>query len=69
VHSLQLSIDAGAILGAFEDGRLVGSARYHPMRQWWHGRSMPMAGVAGVKVAPEARGCGIGSAMMAMLLD
>jgi predicted acetyltransferase len=69
VHSLQLSIDAGVIIGAFDGGRLVGSARYHPMRQWWHGRSMPMAGVAGVKVAPEARGCGIGSAMMAMLLD
>jgi hypothetical protein len=39
------------------------------MRQWWHGRSMPMAGVAGVKVAPEERGRGVGTAMMALLLE
>jgi Acetyltransferase (GNAT) domain/Sterol carrier protein domain len=39
------------------------------MRQWWHGRSMPMAGVAGVKVAPEERGRGIGTAMMAAVLE
>jgi len=38
------------------------------MRQWWHGRSMPMAGVAGVKVGPEHRGRGVGTAMMAALL-
>jgi predicted acetyltransferase len=38
------------------------------MHQWWHGRSMPMAGVAGVKVAPEERGRGLGTAMMARLL-
>ncbi len=67
--SIQASIDAGVIIGAFDGGRLVGSARYHPMRQWWHGRSMPMAGVAGVKVAPEERGRGVASAMMATLLD
>jgi predicted acetyltransferase len=62
------TIDRGESLGAFDGGRLVGSARYHPMRQWWHGRSMPMAGVAGVKVAPEERGRGIGTAMMSRLL-
>jgi predicted acetyltransferase len=65
---VQHSIDQEALLGAFDDGRLVGSARYHLMRQWWHGRSMPMAGVAGVKVAPEQRGRGVGTAMMARLL-
>ena len=59
---------AGATFGAFDGGRLVGSARYHVMRQWWHGRSMPMAGVAGVKVAPEARGLGIGTAIMTRML-
>jgi predicted acetyltransferase len=69
VVSVQGSIDAGAIIGAFDGSRLVGSARYHVMRQWWHGRSMPMAGVAGVKVAPEERGRGIGTAMMASLLE
>ncbi len=66
---LQASIGQRALFGAFDGGRLVGSARYHVMRQWWHGRSMPMAGVAGVKVAPEDRGRGVGTAMMAALLD
>jgi predicted acetyltransferase len=69
VTSLQGSIDAGAIIGAFDGGRLVGSARYHLMQQWWHGRSMPMAGVAGVKVAPEDRGRGAGRALMAVVLE
>ena len=41
-------------------GQLVASARYHDMRQWWHGRSLPMAGVAAVMVAPEHRGHGLG---------
>jgi predicted acetyltransferase len=67
--SAQGSIEAGAIIGAFDGGRLVGSARYHLMRQWWHGRSMAMAGVAGVKVAPEERGRGVGKAMMAVVLE
>jgi predicted acetyltransferase len=68
VASLQGSVDAGAMFGAFDGGRLIGSARYYLMRQWWHGRSLPMAGVAGVKVAPEERGRGVGSAMMTALL-
>lgn len=67
--SLRRSIEDGAILGAFDGGQLLGTARYHPMRQWWHGRSVPMAGVTGVQVAPEARGRGVGTAMMTALLD
>ena len=66
---LQACMDAGQMIGVFDGGRLVASARYHNMRQWWHGRSMPMAGVAGVKVAPEERGRGVGSMMMARLLE
>jgi len=66
---LQVSIDQGALIGAFDGRRLIGSARYHLMRQWWHGRSMPMAGVAGVKVAPEERGRGVATAMMAAVLE
>jgi hypothetical protein len=38
------------------------------MRQYWHGRAVPMAGVGGVKVAPEARGRGVGRALMTGLL-
>ena len=66
--SVELSIKAGELFGAFDGARLVGSARYHPMRQWWRGRSVPMAGVAGVKVAPEERGRGVGRALMMSLI-
>ncbi len=57
----------GRCLGAFDGGRLIGTALYHDMRQWWYGRPVPMAGVAGVKVAPEYRGQGVGRAMMTAL--
>jgi predicted acetyltransferase len=60
---------AGRQLGAFDDGRLVASAEYHDMRQWWRGRPVPMAGVGGVKVAPEERGRGVGRALMTGLLE
>ena len=30
-----------------------------PYEQWWGGRPVPMAGIAGVAVAPEARGQGL----------
>ncbi len=66
--SIEASVTAGQIFGAFDGGRLVASARYFPMQQWWHGQVMPMVGVAGVKVAPEERGRGVGKALMAELL-
>ena len=66
--SSRYSAAAGRHLGAFAGGRLVGSARFHDMTQWWQGRAVPMAGVAGVKVAPEARGAGTGRALMTALL-
>jgi len=59
---------AGRLLGAFDGPRLVASACYEDMRQWWHGRALPMAGVTGVKVAPEERGRGTGRALTARLL-
>ncbi|MGO9502271.1 MAG: enhanced intracellular survival protein Eis [Streptosporangiaceae bacterium] len=69
VSSLAGSVAAGRILGAFAGAELIGTARFHDMRQWWHGRPMPMAGVAGVKVAPEYRGQGVGKALMIALLE
>jgi predicted acetyltransferase len=60
-------VAAGRCLGALDGGRLVGTALYHDMRQWWHGRAVPMAGVAGVTVAPEYRGQGVGRALMTAL--
>ena len=67
-HVAALRIEQGAFLGAFMSGRPAGSAVFHDMRQWWHGRPVPMAGVAGVKVAPEYRGRGIGRRLMTELL-
>jgi predicted acetyltransferase len=57
----------GRCLGAFDGDRLAGTALYHDLRQWWYGRAVPMAGVAGVKVAPEYRGQGAGRALMTAL--
>ncbi|HEX7994789.1 MAG TPA: GNAT family N-acetyltransferase, partial [Streptosporangiaceae bacterium] len=61
-------VRTGRQFGVWDDGRLLGAARYYDMRQYWHGRAVPMAGVGGVKVAPEARGRGVGRALMSALL-
>jgi predicted acetyltransferase len=68
IASLRPAIRDGRVLGVSDGPALVGSANFHDMRQWWNGRSLPMAGVAGVKVAPEQRGRGIGRAMMTELI-
>jgi predicted acetyltransferase len=67
--SVRASTAAGRLLAAFDGPAMVASARYFDMRQWWHGRSLPMAGVAGVKAAPEAQGRGVGRALMTGLLE
>jgi Acetyltransferase (GNAT) domain len=33
----------GRCLGAFEGDRMVGTAMFYDMRQWWRGRAVPMA--------------------------
>jgi predicted acetyltransferase len=65
----RLTVAAGRYLGAFDGAALVGSARYLDLRQWWHGRPLPMAGVAGVKVAPHEQGRGLGRLLMTALLE
>jgi GNAT superfamily N-acetyltransferase len=62
-------IAAGQMLGAYDGGRLTGTARCLDLRQWWGGRAMPMAGVSGVKVAPEARGRGVAKALLTELMS
>lgn len=49
---------------ARRDDRLVGGLAVISMGQWWGGRSVPMAGIAAVGVAPEARGTGVAAEMM-----
>lgn len=43
---------------------VVGTVTVFPFGQWFGGRSVPMGGVAGVAVAPEARGHGIARRLM-----
>ncbi|MEU8393263.1 GNAT family N-acetyltransferase, partial [Micromonospora sp. NPDC048843] len=55
--------------GAFDEaGRLVGKAVDLHHDQWWSGRAVSAADVAGVAVAPEARGRGVARAMLTALL-
>jgi predicted acetyltransferase len=67
-QAMSAALDEGGYLGAFAGPRAVGAALFFDMRQWWLGRAVAMAGVSGVKVAPEDRGQGIGRALMTALL-
>jgi predicted acetyltransferase len=52
----------------WRDGRVVAGLVQIPMGQYFGGRAVPMTGVAGVAVAPEARGVGVASDMMRTFL-
>ena len=56
-------------LVARDGATVVASARILPLRQWWHGRAVPMGGVGGVVVAPEARGRGVARALMTAVVQ
>jgi predicted acetyltransferase len=56
-------------LGMFDGDRLAASARLRRFTQWWHGRPQPMAAVAGVTVAPEDRGRGVGTGIMRAVIE
>jgi predicted acetyltransferase len=68
LYAARLRAGQGMFLGAFAGQHPAGAALFHDMRQWWAGRSVPCAGVASVKVAPEYRGQGIGRRLMTELL-
>lgn len=51
-----------------ENDRVLGGLLRVPMAQWFGGRSVPTNGVAGVAVAPEARGAGVAADMMRAFL-
>ena len=46
------------------DGRIAGQLRVRPYGQLFGGRPVPMGGIAGVAVAPEARGRGVAQALL-----
>jgi predicted acetyltransferase len=60
--------EGGRYFAAFDGPQAVGVALFHDMRQWWHGRAVRMAGVGGVKVAPEQRGRGTGRTLVTEML-
>lgn len=62
-------ITARRALGVFAGGELAATARIHPYRQLWGGRALPMAGVAGVVVAPEWRGRGVARLLMTATIE
>lgn len=60
----QESIKEGRAIGVFDGERLLAQGKVRSYQQVWGGRPMPMGGVAGVVVAPDARGRGVGSLLM-----
>lgn len=63
------AVDEGRTVAVYQQNFLVGRAVIQPFRQWWGGRAVPMAGVAGVVVAPEYRGRGVGSLLMQGIIE
>jgi predicted acetyltransferase len=62
-------VDQGVFLAVYDAARLVGIAAVHSYRQWFAGRDIPMAGLASVAVAPEARGRGVGRALLGAAIN
>ena len=48
-------------------GEIVGQAFLFPLEGWFGGRAIRMGGIASLAVAPEARGQGVGSALLGHL--
>src|SRR5204863_7225453 len=56
--------------GAFDDrGRLVAKATDREQGHWFGGKLVPASGIAGVAVAPERRGEGLGRLVLTRLLE
>lgn len=62
-------LEDGRYVGVVDGDEVVAAARIWDFRQWWGGRQVPMAGIAGVVVSPEYRGRGVGSMLMRGVLQ
>ncbi len=52
-----------------QDGLVVGGLAAYPLAQFFGGQSVPLAGISGVGVSPEARGRGLAKAMLLRTLE
>lgn len=50
-------------------GQIAGGLGIYRMGQWFGGKSLPMAGLAAVGVAPEHRGTGVAATLLAQTLE
>lgn len=57
------------LLGVYDGDLLVARGMIWDFDQWWCGRSVSMAGVAGMVVAPEYRGRGVGGLVLDGLIE
>ena len=69
VRGARRRAEQGLALGAFIGNEPVGAATIQDMRQFWLGGVVKLAGISGVKVAPEHRGRGIGKQLMTEVLS
>jgi len=60
---------ADRFVGAFAGDTLLASCEFHRFGQFFNRRRIPMGGVASVVVSPEARGRGLASRIMALLIE
>ncbi|MEO6412048.1 MAG: GNAT family N-acetyltransferase [Pedococcus sp.] len=54
----------GRQFGVFDGDEMAGCGKARGFEQAWHGRLVPMAGMAGITVLPEFRGRGVGTCLM-----
>ncbi len=60
---------ADRFVGAFDGDTLLAICEFHRFGQFFNRRRVPMGGVSSVVVAPEARGRGLASRIMAFLIE
>jgi predicted acetyltransferase len=64
IESVQAASLAERMIGAYDNGRLVGRLSIMPFGQFFGGRPVPAGGIGAVVVAPEYRSRGLGTALL-----
>jgi len=62
-------IDEGRLYGVLDGATVVAAGKARGFEQLWLGRGVRMAGMAGITVAPECRGRGVGTLLMRGLAE